>query len=141
MCKKTLCLQLFMAVSEQITVFWIVIPCNLVSGYQHFGVTWLHPCFFSMLLFTCKLHCVTAQKTTVCLDIYFAAEKVLRLTQIKYFNNYIIFNYFWTRLVFNYRILVCMLCVYFYSFAFSKFLEGSRIFFLLLSCGYCYLQN
>ena len=77
-----------MAVSEQITVFCIVIPCNLVSGYQHFGVTWLHPCFFSMLLFTCKLHYVTAQNTTACLDIQFAAEKVLSLTEIKYFNNY-----------------------------------------------------
>ena len=118
-CKKPLCLQLFMAVSDQITVFWIVIPCNLVSGYQHFGVTWLQPCFFSMLLFTCKLHCVTSQKTTVCWDIQFAAEKVLRLTQIKYFNNYIIFSYFRARLVLNYRVLVCMLCVYFYSSAFS----------------------
>jgi len=40
-----------------------------------------------MLLFTCKLHRVTAQKTTGCLDIQFAAEKVLRLTDIKYFNH------------------------------------------------------
>jgi hypothetical protein len=50
-CKKPLCLQLFMAVSEQITVFWIVIPCNLVSGYQPFGVIWLHPCFFSVVIY------------------------------------------------------------------------------------------
>ena len=110
-CKKPLCLQLFMAVSEQITVFWIVIPCNLVSGYQHFGVTWLHPCFFSMLLFTCKLHCVTAQKTTACLDIQFAAEKVLRLTEITYFNNYSICNCFRTRLVINYTFGLLVMCL------------------------------